>query len=473
MAALTALLERAVSDSAVSLDVSSQRAIFALSQQSPALRAALARRPDLDPDLRDPISKDDSLDCRYAFLSRSDLTAEEISLLVVKERRTTLLKNVAQSTDDPEILALLSKKGGKGLQRLVAFNPATPEEARLAATRHAFRGMDEVPYKDRHQIYTLLADSRSVLSWALTDDEALAIRGVAIPFMPYVDSCALDPESVFEATLSLLESRSDEWARTYYRSSLSDISLSLAEVSWMLSDRQRSRLSDLLLSVVGVMQDWRSHSLRSALDRLSRPALVEELRSEALAAQELLRICSNSSSPEELEQASAKICAAGGYTMSAMLSVASLALVRNPETPLASLHGMATMAGGNVWTVAKQAAVGSPRLAALLLSLGRQLPMPVADSVQMSDICEAASREGFWPRLLVAELLRDVSSARTVLLEAPVDALPVELDTVSLQQLVDILGERTADRQWLETALSLSSGWSGRLSDLVELADHI
>lgn len=474
MAALVTLLERAVSDSSVHLDASSQKAIFAFSHQSPELRAALAGRHDLADELRGPLSGDDSIDCRAAFLSRSDLSEEEISALVASERRTTLLKSVAQSTSDPDILTLLAKKGGKGLQRLVAFNPATPDEARLSAARVAFRGKDDIPYKDRHEMYVLLADSPAVLAWALTDDEALALRGVAITFVPYATGGGFDRVRVLENSITLLEENADRWVRAYSMPALSSVGTALVEVAWMLDDAARGRLLAVFDQVIAGMREWNSHSLRAARDRLAAgKEKLAQAEAEALASRELLRACSESSSSDELEQAAAQVRAAGGYQASALMSLASLALVRNPSTPLASLYSMATRAGGGIVTVARQAAVGSPRLAALMVATGRQLPDRVSRSVTPSEVCAAASREDFWPRTLVSWLLSHEESARQVLLEAPTDALPSDLDAGPLQKLVDILGERTSDRQWLETAVSLSSGWSGRLSDLVELADNI
>lgn len=469
------MLEKAVGDRHVMLDAASQRTVFELSRNSKDLRAALASRGDLIAELREELSADDTYEVRLAFLRRSDLSDDEVSRLVVKERRTTLLRSLADVSNDPDVLRILSGKKGVALQRSVALNPATPDDARLTSVKHTLSGRSEVHYKDRGEFAVLVADSPAILSWALTDDEALPLVPMALPMLPYTD--VVPVAETLDRFIGMISEAAKQVSTHDYRggSALGDLANSLANMAWLMSEEQLELFSVALEQLIADVPEWRTYSLRSARDRLD-PRRVQQAADAAFEIGEMLKICRSSSSREDVETAAQRVMSSLGYSAaSTVVATATLALVRNEATPLETLYQAARSGGWSMMSALSRSATGpdglSPRMAALLLALGH--PMVEQQDLPLKDVFEVASADGFWPRNLVAVLLGDDEVAGEVLRQAPLDSIPQHVPLSALQALVGILGERTSDRRWLETALSLSSSWSGRLSELVELADSI
>jgi hypothetical protein len=470
MASLLALLEQAVADASVVLDAASQHTAFALSTRSESLRAALARRPDLEADLREAIAADDSIMVRRAFLSRADLTGEEITTLVAKERRTTLLQEVAACAQDPELLRIMSTKRGKGLQREVALNPATPDDARLVAAKFALSGRS-VSYRDRSDLSFLLASSPSVCRWAIESGEAPALQAMALPLLPLLDG--VDVPQAFDRVIDRMQALSPEDRYSSYSSggNTSEVVVAACQLSWLMTSEQLDRFRSSLGRMIDELPQWSGHSLRAEQGRLS-DAGVARRRTEAAKVLDLVEVCETSTSAEELTSAAAQLTSTYSYGASALLSRATMSLLGNPAAPLQALYSMVRYHTAARKHAERQAET-SPRMAALVLALGHALPAHAAAKVPLSAVLEAADADGFWPPALVATLLRSPQLHAQVLLRAPLEHLPVEMPSTALQQLVDSLGERTSDLQWLEMALSLSTSWSGRLSELVELTDLI
>lgn len=471
MATLIEILVRAVSDVKVALPSDTQHSIFALSAKSPELRAALAVREDLDPEVRSRLSEDASFECRHAFLSRMDLSESELAALVTKERRTTLLRSVAESSGSPEVLRSMAGKRGLGLQRAVALNPASPSDVRLEAAKFAFGGKDSLSYKDRSAVNAMLADSVAILSWVLRSGESPALLRSAVPFIPYADK--EDADCALALAVDMLGDNVQGWRVGYGDNH--ELAEAVVRVAYVMEPGLLDRFRDIYAGVIKDMPDWRAHTMRANLSKLDA-SYVSSAASSAQAVRARLDLCRFSSNADEVERAAGELFGTSASmfgTDHAMATAAAVALMRNEATPLSVLHRAASVFGWNFSPMVVSRAAGSPRLVALMMSRGMPVPEKVLRSVEMSDVMDAAAAEGFWTKPLVLSLLDDPQLVSRVVAEVPVTFLPAEMPSHALGGFVSLLGDRAADPQWMEMALSLSGGWEGRLGELVDLADRI
>ena len=460
MATLTTLLKRAALDPNVALDASAQRTIWELGARDVELRAALAYRPQLDSELRSEVAAFQAVEVRRAFMSRTDLTDDEIATLVSVETRSTVLVQVATETTSGELLATLSRKGGQRLQQAVALNPAADDDTRMRAGR---KFLD----RERHgrlssAVQILLAECLPARRYALVESESVETLILGLPLLPVTEDV--------DASVVLARGLERVRASRFDPERAGRLGCALARVSWLADETFASELA-LALDEVKDSSRWTNWSVTDAVRTLA--AGEAALRREFERVWEPVKLVRECSDAEQLRDANLSIHSwyAGGLHGTYGLLLA-LELLKNPATPLLLLRD-ALRQSPELRLRAKVPTRRSVRLDAALLASSYEVDEWLLAGVDVAAVTRAAAAESFWDPMLVGHLVASGRLGPQELAEIPLSALPETLPSEAVQALVAQLGQRTADPEWLEAALTLSSGFDGRFGDLISLVDCV
>ena len=125
--------------SSESVPVSIQRAAVKLAlkekgQDSDSVLIKLSQQVNLDPSVKQLIENCDRAKVRAAWLSRPGLTQDELTSLLKKEKRATVLAKVAEATETPlHLLEALADDGKPLVCDALLKNSNTPNKALVKA----------------------------------------------------------------------------------------------------------------------------------------------------------------------------------------------------------------------------------------------------------------------------------------------------------------------------------------------------
>lgn len=458
MATLSTVLERAVRNPHVPLEADAQRAVWQLGERAPRLRAALAASARLDPQMRHVVASEREVSVRQAFLSRADLSAEEIGEAVRAEKRTSVLVQVAAETQNPELLQTLAGKGGKRLQLTVALNPAAADDVRLAAAQELLSSDQSLSWRLRRPVQILLAECVPARRFVLNTSTNYELLVVALPLAAVTDG--VDVKAVLQRVLDLASGHAGSWSANTLLSNL-------AQYRWQMSPQSRKELASL--AERSSRNDYSTSQLRRTLQTPE-----DKQRREYLSLVEAVTVCRDSRDPAKLVQASSQLRAWHSELNSMFSLLGTLALLQNPATPLGVL-GEAFAQNSDVELRRRLSlpAHRSDRTDAVLLATSYEVDPALLASVDVDEVIELVSADSCWSGLLVQNLVKTGRLTSANLDRVPLASLPDELPAEVLKLLTAQLGARIADPAWLQAALALSSQFDGCFADLVGLIDCV